>query len=52
MVLMTFRPQGLIPPRRTVRAKHLEHEFEALEEGMEIDPDEDIEVEIEEGRKT
>jgi len=26
MVLMTFRPQGLLPPRRTVRAKQLEVE--------------------------
>jgi len=43
MVLMTFRPQGLLPPRRTVRAKQLEHEVEALEEGLE--------VEVEEGRQ-
>ena len=26
-------PQGLLPPRRTVRAKQLEQEIEALEEG-------------------
>jgi branched-chain amino acid transport system permease protein len=52
MVLMTFRPQGLIPPRRTVRAKHLEQEFGALEKGAAIDADEDIEVEVEKGRTT
>jgi branched-chain amino acid transport system permease protein len=50
MVLMTFRPQGLIPPRRTVRAKHLEQEFDALEGGGAIDADEGIEVK--EGRQT
>ena len=43
MVLMTFRPQGLLPPRRTLRAKQLEQEVEALEEGVEID--------VEEGRQ-
>ena len=40
MVLMTFRPQGLVPPRRTVRAKQLEEEIEALEEGVEIEAEE------------
>jgi branched-chain amino acid transport system permease protein len=35
MVLAVYRPQGLLPPRRTVRAKQLEHEIEALEEGEE-----------------
>jgi branched-chain amino acid transport system permease protein len=35
MVLAIYRPQGLLPPRRTVRAKQLEHEIEALEEGLE-----------------
>ena len=33
MLLAIFRPEGLLPPRRTVRAKQLEHEIEALEEG-------------------
>ncbi|MBM0127515.1 branched-chain amino acid ABC transporter permease [Pimelobacter simplex] len=33
VVLATVRPQGLLPPRRTVRAKKLEHELEELEEG-------------------
>lgn len=42
MVVMTFRPQGLVPPTRTLRAKQLEQEVEALEEGAE--------VEVEEGR--
>jgi branched-chain amino acid transport system permease protein len=37
MILMTFRPQGLLPPRRTLRAKQLEEEVEALEGGLEID---------------
>ena len=47
MVLMTFRPQGLIPPTRTVRAKQLEQEFDALEEGIEVEDG----VEVEEGRQ-
>jgi branched-chain amino acid transport system permease protein len=34
MLLATFRPEGLIPPRRTVRARHLEQEIDALEEGL------------------
>jgi branched-chain amino acid transport system permease protein len=33
VVLATLRPEGLFPPRRTVRAKHLEQELEVLEEG-------------------
>lgn len=33
VVLANFRPQGLIPPRRTVRAKKLDAKFEELEEG-------------------
>lgn len=33
MLLAIFRPEGLLPPRRTVRAKQLEQEIEALEEG-------------------
>ena len=28
-----YRPEGLLPPRRTVRAKRMEQEIEALEEG-------------------
>jgi branched-chain amino acid transport system permease protein len=35
MILAIYRPQGLLPPRRTVRAKQLEHEIEVLEEGGE-----------------
>ena len=34
MLLSIFRPEGLLPPRRTVRAKQAEHEIEALEEGV------------------
>jgi branched-chain amino acid transport system permease protein len=34
MLLSIFRPEGLLPPRRTVRAKQMEHEIEALEEGI------------------
>ena len=33
VVLATVRPEGLFPPRRTVRAKQLEHELEELEVG-------------------
>ncbi len=33
MLLAVFRPEGLLPPRRTVRAKQMAHEIEALEEG-------------------
>lgn len=33
VVLATLRPEGLFPPRRTVRAKQVEHELEELEEG-------------------
>jgi branched-chain amino acid transport system permease protein len=33
MLLAIFRPEGLLPPRRTVRAKQMEHEIDALEEG-------------------
>jgi branched-chain amino acid transport system permease protein len=43
MVVMTFRPQGLLPPRRTLRAKQLEEEVEALEGGLDI--------EVQEGRQ-
>lgn len=31
MVLVVFRPQGLLPPRRTLRAKKAEQEIEELE---------------------
>jgi branched-chain amino acid transport system permease protein len=31
MVLATYRPQGLLPPRRTVRARQMEQEIDALE---------------------
>jgi branched-chain amino acid transport system permease protein len=34
MLLAVYRPQGILPPRRTVRAKQMEHELEALEEGL------------------
>ncbi len=34
MLLAIFRPEGLLPPRRTIRAKQLAHEIEALEEGL------------------
>lgn len=33
MLLAIYRPEGLLPPRRTVRAKKMEQEIEALEEG-------------------
>ena len=33
MLLATFRPQGLLPPRRTVRARKAEEQIEKLEEG-------------------
>ena len=33
MMLAIFRPQGLLPPRRTVRAKQADEKLEALEEG-------------------
>lgn len=35
MLLAIYRPQGLLPPRRTVRAQQMEHEIEALETGTE-----------------
>jgi len=34
MLLAIFRPEGLLPPRRTLRAKQMEQEIEALEEGV------------------
>ncbi len=33
VLLATLRPEGLLPPRRTVRAKQLEQELDELEEG-------------------
>jgi branched-chain amino acid transport system permease protein len=33
LLLANFRPQGLIPPRRTRRAQQVEEQLEALEEG-------------------
>ena len=33
MALAIYRPQGVLPPRRTVRARRLEHTIESLEEG-------------------
>jgi branched-chain amino acid transport system permease protein len=33
LLLANFRPQGLLPPRRTRRAQAVEEELEALEEG-------------------
>ncbi len=33
VLLATLRPEGLLPPRRTVRAKQLEQELEELEHG-------------------
>ncbi|MEQ6901717.1 branched-chain amino acid ABC transporter permease [Nocardioides sp. YIM 152588] len=33
VALAALRPEGLLPPKRTVRAKHMEHELEDLEEG-------------------
>lgn len=40
MLLAIFRPEGLLPPRRTLRAKKMEEEIEALEEGAE-EPEEE-----------
>ncbi len=34
MALAIFRPQGLLPPRRTLRAKAADEETEVLEEGV------------------
>ena len=33
ILLAIFRPQGLLPPRRTIRAKKTDEKLEALEEG-------------------
>jgi branched-chain amino acid transport system permease protein len=35
VVLAVLRPEGLFPPKRTVRAKQLEHDLDGLEEGTE-----------------
>ena len=35
LALAILRPEGLFPPKRTVRAKQLEHELDVLEEGTE-----------------
>lgn len=35
VALAILRPEGLFPPKRTVRAKQLEHELDVLEEGTE-----------------
>jgi branched-chain amino acid transport system permease protein len=37
MLIVTFRPQGILPPRRTRRAMRSEAEIEALEEGEPVD---------------
>jgi len=37
MILAIYRPQGLVPPSRTVRAKIAAAENEALEEGAEVE---------------
>ncbi len=37
VLLATLRPEGLLPPRRTVRAKQLEHELTELEQGADDD---------------
>jgi len=33
LLLANFRPQGLLPPRRTRRAQAVDEQLEALEEG-------------------
>jgi branched-chain amino acid transport system permease protein len=35
VALAILRPEGLFPPKRTLRAKQLEHELDVLEEGTE-----------------
>jgi branched-chain amino acid transport system permease protein len=37
MAIVTFRPQGILPPRRTRRAMRAAAEIEALEEGERVD---------------
>jgi branched-chain amino acid transport system permease protein len=37
IVLANFRPEGLLPPRRTLRAKKLDENLEELEEGVRHD---------------
>jgi len=41
MILPVYRPQGLLPPARSIRARAVEKEIELLEEGV-IDEDETI----------
>jgi len=41
MLLAIFRPEGLLPPRRTVRARRMDQEIEALEEGA-LDDEEHV----------
>ncbi|GAB3033638.1 branched-chain amino acid ABC transporter permease [Nocardioides flavus (ex Wang et al. 2016)] len=40
VVLAVLRPEGLFPPKRTVRAKQLEHELDELEEGTDSEGEE------------
>jgi branched-chain amino acid transport system permease protein len=37
IVLAIYRPQGILPPRRTIRARRMQQEIEELEEGTEED---------------
>jgi branched-chain amino acid transport system permease protein len=37
IVLAIYRPEGILPPRRTIRARRMEQEIEELEEGAEED---------------
>jgi branched-chain amino acid transport system permease protein len=37
MLLAVYRPQGILPPRRTVRARRAAQEIEELEEGADIE---------------
>jgi branched-chain amino acid transport system permease protein len=39
MILAIYRPQGLLPPRRTVRARALDHELDELEVGADPEPE-------------
>jgi branched-chain amino acid transport system permease protein len=42
MLLAIYRPQGLLPPTRTVRAKKMEEEIEQLEEGEDVEQHETL----------
>ena len=44
VLLATLRPEGLLPPRRTVRAKQVEHELSDLEEGEDASGEEQARV--------